>query len=129
MSLADAKKYLRLTGSAEDDELRSWVESITAGIEGLCGPVIVRTVTQRIDFRREKMVDLRDTPVVELVSLEPLHTGGASYAPADCDLDPGTGIVRRLDGGTFIGPLVATTRVGRQIVPAALTSRVPCFTT
>ncbi|MBP2583395.1 hypothetical protein J3A78_003873 [Streptomyces sp. PvR006] len=122
LSLADAKRYLRLTDAAEDDELRTWIESITAGIEGMCGPVIIRTVTHRIDLRRAASITLRDTPVVELLALEPLHTGGTSYAPADLDVDPDTGIVRRLDGGTFVGSLISTTRVGRLIVPAALTA-------
>ncbi|WP_327160552.1 hypothetical protein [Streptomyces zaomyceticus] len=122
LSLADAKVYLRKTSVEDDDELRTWIESITAGIEGMCGPVIVRTVIERIDIRRAATLSLRDAPVIELVSLEPLRPGGTSYSPVDVDVDHSTGIVRRLDGGGFTGPLVATTRVGRLIVPAALTA-------
>ncbi|MFE0699121.1 hypothetical protein [Streptomyces sp. NPDC058872] len=122
LSLADAKTYLRLTSTAEDDELRTWIESITSGIEGMCGPVVARTVTQRIDIRRAASIALRDTPVLELISLEPVHTGGTSYDPADLDVDLDTGVVRRLNGCMFIGPLIATSRAGRLVVPAALTS-------
>lgn len=122
LSLADAKSHLSKTSSADDDELRSWIESITAGIEGYCGPVIVRTVTERIDFRRASSVALRAVPVLEIVSVAALHTGGTGYAPGDLDLDPETGIVRRLDGGMLSGPLVFTTLAGRRIVPASLTS-------
>jgi len=122
LSLADAKTYLRLNSTLEDDELRSWIESITAGIEGTCGPVVVRTVTERVDFRRASSVALRAIPAIEVVSAAPLLTGGTGYVPADLDLDPGTGIVRRLDGGMLTGPLVFVTRVGRLVVPAALTA-------
>lgn len=122
LSLADAKTYLRLTTSTEDDELRSWIESITAGIEGLCGPVVVRTVIERVDVRRASSIALRSIPAIELVTVAALHTGGIGYLPADLDLDPGTGIVRRLDGGMLTGPVVVSYTAGRRVVPAALTS-------
>ncbi|MFI8254082.1 hypothetical protein [Streptomyces filamentosus] len=122
LSLADAKGYLRKSDPEDDDELRTWIESITAGIEGLCGPVVVRTVIERIAVGRAVTIALRDTPVIEVLALEQLLAGGISYAPADLDLDPDTGILRRLDGGLFTGPLKATTRVGRLVVPAAFTA-------
>ncbi|MFC8277188.1 hypothetical protein ACFUJR_32590 [Streptomyces sp. NPDC057271] len=122
LSLADAKKHLSKTGTADDDEIRSWVESITAGIEGYCGPVIVRTVVQRVNFHRASTVALRSNPAIELVAVEPLLTGGSGYDVGDLDLDPDTSIVRRLDGGMLYGPLLFTYRVGRPIAPAALTS-------
>ncbi|MFD3532041.1 hypothetical protein [Streptomyces sp. NPDC058664] len=122
LSLADAKTHLSKSSSSDDDELRSWIESITAGIEGLCGPVVVRTVTERVDLRRAPSVALRAIPAIELVSVTALYTGGTGYATADLDLDPGTGIVRRLDGGMLTGPMVVTYTAGRRIVPAALTS-------
>lgn len=122
LSLADAKQYLRLTSTTEDDELRSWIESITAGIEGTCGPVIVRTVTERVDFRRASTIALRANPVIELVSVASLLSGDSGYDTGELDVDPGTGVVRRLDGGMLVGPLVFTTRVGRLVVPASLTA-------
>ncbi|WP_328941522.1 phage gp6-like head-tail connector protein [Streptomyces sp. NBC_00250] len=122
LSLSDAKQYLRLTSTAEDDELRSWIESITAGIEGTCGPVVVRTATERVDFRCASSIALRAIPVIELVSVTALLADGTGYATAELDLDPGTGIVRRLDGGMLVGPLVFATRVGRLVVPASLTA-------
>ncbi|MEU9861328.1 hypothetical protein AB0D99_10650 [Streptomyces sp. NPDC047971] len=122
LSLADAKTHLSKTSSADDDELRSWIESITSGIEGLCGPVIVRPVTERVTFRRASSLALRAIPAIELVTVVPLLTGGVGYDVVDLDLDPDTGIVRRLDGGVLVGPLLVTYQVGRPIVPAALTS-------
>ncbi|MFD7978890.1 hypothetical protein [Streptomyces sp. NPDC059071] len=122
ISLPDAKTYLRITSTADDDELRSWIESITAGIEGYCGPVIVRTVTSRIDVHRARTVALPAIPAIALVSVTPLLTGGTTYDVDDLDLNPDTGIVQRLDGGLLVGPLLFEYRVGRPVVPASLTS-------
>lgn len=122
LSLADAKTYLKKTSTSDDDEIRSFIESITAGIEGMCGPVVVRSVTERVDVRRARSVALRAVPALELVSVTALLTGGTGYDTDDLDLDPGTGIVRRLDGGMLEGPLLFVYRVGRLVVPAALTS-------
>lgn len=122
LSLADAKKHLSKTSTTDDDEIRSWVESITAGIEGLCGPVIVRTVTERHDVHRVPTIALRQTPVLSLTSVVPILTGGTTYAVSDLDVDTVTGVVQRLDGGTLTGPLRVTYTAGRRIVPAAMSS-------
>jgi hypothetical protein len=122
LSLADAKKHLSKATDADNDEIRSWIESITAGIEGLCGPVVVRTVTERHDGRRVPLIALRQTPVLSVTSVVPILTGGTTYAVSDLDVDSTTGVVQRLDGGTFTGPLRWTYQVGRRIVPAAMSS-------
>jgi hypothetical protein len=122
LSLADAKRHLNKTSTSDDDEIRSWVESITAGIEGLCGTVVVRSFTERHDFRRAGTIVLRRTPALTLTSAVPVLTGGTTYEVADLDLDGETGIVQRLDGGVLYGPLRFTYTAGRRIVPAAMTS-------
>lgn len=126
LSLADAKKHLKLPPGrhSKDDEIRGWTESITRGIEGLCGPVIVRTVQERHEVSRASTVCLLHVPALELVDVTPVLTAGTSYAVADLDLDPATGVVRRLDGGTLTGPLRFVYRAGRPIVPANITSAV-----
>jgi hypothetical protein len=122
LSLADAKKHLNKTSTTDDDEIRSWVESITAGIEGLCGPVIVRTVTERHDGRRVPFICLRHTPILSVTSVVAILTGGTTYTVADLDIDTETGVVQRKDGGTLTGPLRVTYSAGRRIVPAAISS-------
>lgn len=122
LSLADAKKHLNKTSTTDDDEIRGWVESVTAGIEGLCGPVTVRTVTERHEGRRVPMICLRHTPVLSLTSVVAVLDGGTSYTVADLDLDAATGVVQRKDGGTLTGPLRVTYSAGRRIVPANITS-------
>ncbi|MCX5201047.1 hypothetical protein OG897_06170 [Streptomyces sp. NBC_00237] len=122
LSLADAKKHLNKTRPSDDDEIRSWVESITAGIESLCGPVIVRTVVERHDVRRARTLALRTTPVLTLTAVDPLLSSGAVTDVVDLDIDPDTGVVRRLDGGALSGPVKVTYTAGRRVIPAALTS-------
>lgn len=122
LSLADAKRHLAKDGTTDDDEIRSWIESITAGIEGLCGAVVVRTVTERINIRRAETICLRTTPVLALTSLVPILTSGTAYAVGDLDVDGETGVVQRKDGGLLRGPLRGTYSAGRRIVPAGMTS-------
>ncbi|MEV5444043.1 hypothetical protein AB0N23_16120 [Streptomyces sp. NPDC052644] len=122
LSLADAKAMLNKTGSDADDEIRGWIESITAGIEGLCGPVVVQTVTEQHRVRHAGSIVLRRTPVLSLTSVQPVLTGGTSYAVDDLVVDEATGVVERLDGGTLYGPLRVTYRAGRRIIPAAITA-------
>jgi hypothetical protein len=122
LSLADAKKHLNKTTTTDDDEIRSWVESITAGIEGLCGPVVVRTVSERHEGRRVPLICLRQTPILSVTSVVAVLSGGTSYTVADLDVDAVTGVVQRLDGGTLTGPLLVTYAAGRRIVPAAMTA-------
>lgn len=124
LSLADAKAHLKLpaTRTDRDDEIRGWTESITRGIEGMCGPVIVRTIEERHDVRRASTICLLHVPALELLDVSPALTSGASYPVADLDLDPDTGIVHRLDGGALTGPLRVRYRAGRPIVTANITA-------
>lgn len=124
LSLTDAKKHLKLkaTRTDRDDEIRDWTESVTRGIEGLCGPVVVRTVHERHDIRRAQAIALRALPALELTDVHPILSTGTAYAVADLDLDPDTGVVQRLDGGTLTGPLRVTYTAGRPVVPANITA-------
>lgn len=126
LSLADAKKHLKLKPgrSDRDDEIRGWTESITRGIEGLCGPVVVRTIEERHDVGRARTIVLNHVPALELVSVSPILAGGVAYDVAGLDLDPDTGLVQRLDGGSLTGPLRVAYTAGRPIVPASITAAV-----
>ncbi|MFG3426140.1 hypothetical protein [Streptomyces californicus] len=118
LSLAQARSHLKLPAAQtdRDDEIRDWTESITRGIEGMCGPVIVRTVTERHRRNRAPTLVLRHTPVIEVVSWS---AAGGTPGPVDTlDVDPGTGLVCRLDGGVFTGAMLWVYRAGRPVVPA-----------
>ncbi|MER7953842.1 hypothetical protein [Streptomyces sp. NPDC096030] len=122
LSLADAKKHLNKTSSTDDDEIRTWVESITAGIEGFVGPVIVRAVTEVHDFRRARTIALHAPPVLSLTSVDSVLDGGTAYNVGDMAVDLTTGVLRLSSGGSLQGPLEVTYQAGRRVVPAAMTA-------
>jgi hypothetical protein len=122
LSLADARAHLTFDTTTRDDELRGWIESVTAAVEWFVGPVTARTVTEDHSVGRVETLALRQVPALTLTSLAPIRTSGTAYDVGDCDLDPATGVVRRLDGGTFLGPLRVSYTAGRRIIPANITA-------
>ncbi|MFG2144129.1 hypothetical protein ACGFRG_08005 [Streptomyces sp. NPDC048696] len=122
LSLKDARTHLNITGPQHDDELRGWVESVTAAVEWFVGPVVVRTVTETHSAGRMDTLALLQPPVLALTAVDAVVTGRPSYAVVDLDLDAASGVVRRKDGGWLYGPLRATYSAGRRIVPAAVSS-------
>lgn len=123
LPLQAAKKHLRITTPEDDEDLREWLQSITEGIEHLCGAVARRTVTevQDLSVHGVPVMALRTTPALALVSLTAVLSGGVSWDPSELDLDPATGAVRRLDGGWLWGPLRVVYTAGRLQTPASLT--------
>lgn len=121
LSLADAKRHLNKSGSADDDEVRAWIEATTRAVEFFVGPVVVRTVTETHDALQARALVLRERPVLELVSVVPVRTGGATVAVDGLDVDE-HGIVRRLDGGYLCGPLRVTYTAGRRVITANITA-------
>jgi hypothetical protein len=122
LSLSDAKAHLNIVSSAHDDELRGWIEAVTAAVEVFTGPVVVRTVVEDHDVRAARTLALRQPPVLSLTSVAPILTGGITYTVGEFSLDGGSGIVQLLAGGTVAGPLRVTYVAGRRIVPAAITA-------
>lgn len=122
LSLADSKRHLAIDpdDTDQDEELRDWIESVTAGVEHHCGAVVVREVVERHSFRCSPVRVLRTIPALSLTTVAPILNGGTSYEVADLDLDGETGIVQRLDGGQLLGPLRFTYRAGRPVIPANL---------
>jgi hypothetical protein len=121
LSLADAKAHLNIVSSAHDDELRGWVEAVTAAVETFTGPVVIRTVVEEHNTCGQTTLALRQTPVLSLTSLTSVLSGGTSYAVDGLDVSS-WGTVRSLTGSPFHGVLRATYVAGRQVVPAAISS-------
>jgi hypothetical protein len=126
LSLADARRHLRYApgDSSDDEQIREWLESVTEGVEALCGPCVRRTVVEdhTIGSGGTDSLALRRTPVLSVTSAAQVLNGGATYAGADLDVDS-NGIMRRLDGGRLYGPLLRVTYMpGRTVIPAALSS-------
>lgn len=122
LSLSDAKAHLNKKSSADDDEVRFWVEATTRAVEWFVGPVVVRTVTEVHSVGRVEALALRQVPALALTSVTPVLSGGTSYEVAGLDLDESTGIVRPLAGGCLYGPLRVTYTAGRRIIDASITA-------
>lgn len=122
VSLADAKAHLNMstTDRDRDEELRRFIEGSTVIIEDKVGPVVVRSYTER--HPSGDVLLLRKTPVVSLASVVPWLTSGTTYAVADLKVDTTTGIVERLNGGSFTGgPFGVTYKAGRTVIQANIT--------
>lgn len=118
VSLADAKRHLNipLGDSTSDEELRGFIEAATPVVEDVVGPVVARAYTEV--HASGSLLVLGYSPVITLTSLVPVLTNGTTYEVADMDVDSEVGVVRRLDGGRFCGPIRVVYRAGRVIVPA-----------
>ncbi|MEU0716837.1 head-tail connector protein [Streptomyces lavendulocolor] len=121
-SLAEAKRHLNLTDTTQDDEVRAWVDTATEAVEWFVGPVVPRTVTEDHRFAHASSIVLRQTPVLEVATVEPILTGGTSYLPADLTPPAASGVVQLLSGGILTGPLRVTYTAGRRVVPPSIRS-------
>lgn len=120
LSLADAKAQLDITSTSHDSELQAYIDALTASIERFVGPVENRNVSEVIEGRSTTLC-LSSVPAVSLTTILPVLTAGEAVDVTDVHLDGATGIVRRLDGGTFRGGLWTVTYVaGRGTVPATI---------
>ncbi len=117
-SLADAKAVLKISTSTHDSLIRDLCESTTHCVEYFAGATIRQTYVEVIDGGC--VLPLQHSPVLSVVSIVPIHTGGTTYQVADCDVDSPTGIVRRLDAGSFSGPVRVTYIGGRAVVPSSI---------
>lgn len=117
MSLADAKAHLNITSGTHDDELRSWLESVTEVIEHKVGAVVVRTYTDRVGAGSQ--FALAHYPVVSVTSVTPVYASGSAVAVDDLEVMEASGVVRRADETAFTGgPWDVTYKAGRPVIPA-----------
>src|SRR4029078_8544822 len=47
-SLTDARAFLHLSKTTNDEELRGWIEAATAAVEAVVGPVVPRTIVENV---------------------------------------------------------------------------------
>ncbi|MFD7791027.1 head-tail connector protein [Streptomyces sp. NPDC059759] len=119
LTLEQAKAQLDIDSGVDDVELQAYVDSLTAVIERFVGPVENRTVTEVADGRAA--IALTQVPVVSLTSLTPLMTGGVAVGTDEVFVDGDSGVVRRRDGGAFVGgPWTAVYEAGRGEVPPTI---------
>lgn len=123
VSLAEAKAFLNIDDTDQDDELRAMLEGVTAVVEGGdgkdfpgVGPVVRRTVTTRVDSWGGSGWVLPYTQVLSLTSGAYISDASvvsvAGYTAVD-------GILRPPVGGALpSSPWTLTYVVGRPTLPA-----------
>ena len=94
ISLADAKAHLNIpaTTTSQDDELREFIEAVTAVVEQYVGPIVKRTYTRRLSGNTYRMA-LPHTQILNIISVTLVWDGSSPFNVADLSVDPTTGIV------------------------------------
>lgn len=128
-SLDDARAALNIPAGVTtfDAKIMQYVRSITGFVERYCGPVNVRSFTERV-YGGGISIALSHIPVVlapmqinQITALTPVLTYGLVYDISVLSVDFRSGMVRHTAGLPFIyGPYDATYSAGRTIVPDEL---------
>ena len=117
ISLAEAKAHLDMTATADDDELRNFLQAATELVESKVGPCVRRTVTERVTEGTCELV-LRCHPVISVTSVTSVWPGGPSWTTADLLVDGDAGIVCQKSMWPFwYGPWDVVEVVGRAVIP------------
>jgi hypothetical protein len=115
ISLDDARRHLNEQSTLQDEEIRTFVEVATAIIEGIIGPVAVRTYTERVR-NGTWLLKLLRSPVVSVTSITSIKTPTTTWVTADLDVDNEYGIVYLANQGSFTnGPWTAVYKAGRTV--------------
>lgn len=118
ISLTDAKAALNKTGTVDDEELRTVIESVTAVIERHAGEVIARrTVTEQRRVPAGGMLVLDYQPVISLTSVTGLGAGAGTWNVANLNVTS-DGVVSVLGGPGLYGLLQVTFVAGYESIPA-----------
>jgi len=112
ISLAVAKAHLNEQSSLQDEEIRDYTTVATAIVEGLAGPIVVRTYTDRVR-QGTYALTLPRWPVISVTSVTSIRYGTV-YSGADLDIDGDAGVINLANGFDFPnGPWSVVYKVGR----------------
>jgi len=124
VSLADVRAHLNMTatgitGRANDDELRRFIDVATDFIESRIGPVVRRTIGPITVYPQGGLFFLTP-PVISVTTMTYANGYTGSYDVAGVYLDGSAGIIRPAYTSTFAYPVSVTYVGGRAIVPALI---------
>lgn len=122
ISLGEAKTHLsggNPAWTADDDELRNFLNAVTEVVESKAGPCVRRTVVQRISGSAGCQLVLNQVPVISVTSVQSVWTGGPSWTSTSLIVDTDAGIITTQLGAIpfFYGPWDVTYTSGRAVVP------------
>lgn len=122
VTLADAKLYLGITGTASDVELQTFIDTAEAMIGKRCGPIAATATTSRVRGGGYAL-PLPVTPAISLTSVTPAD--GAALTLADLYIDQGAGVVTYNSGASFpVRYYTVVYSAGRTTCPADLLTAV-----
>jgi hypothetical protein len=133
-TLAEVKIQLKQQNiTANDVELQSYIDAVTAPIEDYCGPILPRQVTEWPDWTGGPVLFLDQGPLISVTSVTE-YRGNVAYAYSEVQdptsaglytflVDPTlTGKITRIFNGgrqlPFTGPVKVVYQAGRTVVPA-----------
>jgi hypothetical protein len=118
LSLADAKAHLNVTDTANDDELREYLEAATEIVESYVGPIVQRSHTARVCGRRLE-IPLPHTQVTAVTAITDVMTGTTPVTLSDLTINSAAGLLSYKSGALFpYGEMDITYTVGRSFVKA-----------
>ncbi len=116
LSLADAKAHLNITGTTSDDELREYLEAVTAVVEEKIGPVVRRTHTDQFNGGGCRIY-LPHTQVLTVTALTLISDGSTPVPLSELNINTSRGVITRKNGSAFpTGQMSITYTVGRTYV-------------
>ncbi len=121
LSLAEGK--LHLTGgdiskwTADDDELRNFLQASTEVIESKVGACVRRSVTERITEGPTLVLATR--PILSVTSVTSVWAGGPSWTTSQLLVDGDAGLVDPQYGAVpfYWGPWDVAEQAGRAVIP------------
>lgn len=119
VSLSDARELLRLTGTTQDELLRSKIAATTIIIERIIDEVVVpRTIVENItNVKPGRFLVLRKTPVISLTSLA-LTSALYTWDIATFNVVSETGVLTALPTAWQVwGDITVTYVAGRAVIP------------
>jgi hypothetical protein len=117
IGLAEAKAHLNMTATADDDELRNFLQAATELVEAKAGACVRRTVTERVSEGGYQLV-LSRRPVISVESVKSVWPSGPGWTTAQLLLDGEAGIVHQTYMWMFWhGPWDVSYTIGRAVMP------------
>lgn len=119
LNLAEAKQHLNLTGTADDDEIRNFLQAATELTESKAGACVRRTVTERVFGGTQNEILVTRYPLLSVTSVTSTQAGGPSWSSGQLAPDLDAGIIRPQPGAAqfYGGPWDAVYVAGRAVIP------------
>ncbi len=124
ISLAAAKAQVGAKTTADEDELRDYIDAIDDVVDAMCTSMVRHTEVETV-VAGNGVIALSNQPVISITSIVAAQTGFAAPLVTDLVLEPETGKLYPVAPLTpwawyWWGRLIVTYVAGRQVIPASV---------